>query len=437
MMQTDQARPGSAALPLRPETEATQCEAEASRSQGRSASTHAQPGSAELPLRPETEATQCEAEASRSQGRCAFSRRIVFASLLCALCFSSGMATSADTRRILVCADPAASETTRDACETILRSQPMLFGALQKTHEINGIMRVDDLQGDPADRAVWKRQALNHLVVVGTPDEGDVARRTQGFTFGINAKTREMYRLGVGRFTGDVGSVETTFNPYLYSNHFDDNPYSTLLVRLSGTTPVGVALAAEAFSQGMLNGMVLGSGAQRVETSLLDQTPSTEPPPNLPLSLSAGEAKYSMAGWSQCPENEYRACLDYGAAQEPRSIWRVKYLATGCLDDASGAAWIRSPHVMAWGNAVTIVEFVDNADPVKMYEGVRASVKPVAGKVAQAESFSVPMPVDGIVEKSLGRIVYWVQGRRLVMSSLPDWANVEIHDALEIPAPKP
>lgn len=341
-------------------------------------------------------------------------------------------AASEEKARILVCADRAAAVATSNACEAILGSQPMLFTALRQTQTVLDIVRFSEFLADPSDRAVWKRQALNHLVVVGTPDEGDGAKRTQGFTFGINTQKREMYRLGIGRFRGDVGSVETTFNPYLYSNRFDDNPFSTLLVRISGTTPRGVALAADAFVHGLLNGMVTGADATRVERTILDRDPSLEPPPALPASLALDSERFFMAGWSQCPENEYRACLDMGATNEPRRLWRVKYLTPGALEGASAATWVNSLHVMAWGNAVTLAKFADAADAAAMFRGVRAEVRASAKPVSVGgdEAFSVPMPVDEAFDKSLGRIVYWRQGGLLVMSSLPDWANVKIYNAL-------
>jgi hypothetical protein len=339
-------------------------------------------------------------------------------------------AASADTRCILVCADPRASATTSNACARLLTSAPMLFQALRETGGGGGVERFDNLQASPAKRGDWDRQALNHLVVVGTPDEGDGARRTQGFTFGVDTKKREMYRLGIGRFAGDVGSVETTFNPYLYCNKFDDNPYSTLLVRISGTTPRGVALAADAFARGLLNGMVAGPGAQRVERTILDRAPSVEPPPALWSSLAQNGGRFVMAGWSQCPENEYRACLDMGAAHEPQGLWRIKYLIRGSLDGASAETWANSPQAMAWGNAVTLAAFADPADAAAMIQGVRKEAGGKSVRVGGGEAVSVPMPVDEAFDKSLGRIVYWHQDGTLVMSSMPDWANEQIFNAL-------
>ena len=266
--------------------------------------------------------------------------------------------------------------------------------------------RHDALEAEPARKEQWLAQGEAHIVVLGTPGEGDVARKTMGFTYGIDTGKKEAYRLGFGRFRGDVGFVETRFNPWLYSNRVDDHADSTLLVRIGGTTPKGVELAAAAFVQGLNNGLVLGPGAQRVEETILDLDPSVEPPPAQPERIG----DLVLAGWTQCPAQEYRAMLDLGAQKEPRRMWRVKYLAPDALATASDAAWIFGPQAMSWGNAVTIAEFDDPADAQRTWEGIARQ----KGVKREGSVLTVPFPTDEAMPKSLGTIRYRVEGKRLV-----------------------
>ena len=343
-----------------------------------------------------------------------------------------------DTRRILVWASPDASAETLAARDTLLAEAAgaPLFHALALTHRTAPVLPAGGLGPSPQDRAAWRRQGLDNIIVVGTPDEGDVAARTKGFTYGIDTGRQELFRLGFGRFKGDIGVVETGFNPWLYSDRFDDNPYSTLLVRIAGTTPAGVALAARAFLDGLDNGIVLGPGSRRVEESILDRDPASDPPPALPPRFEAdGGDTLVFAGWSQVPEQEFRAFSDHGAAHEPAAMWRVKYLGTGVLDDCSGAAWIRGPAPMAWGNSVTVALFDDAGAAGNAWEGIGAACRERADlDVAGHPAFSIPMPVDGLSQTSLGRIAIWAQGRWLVMSSLPDPTHAAVAASLD-PSP--
>lgn len=341
---------------------------------------------------------------------------------------------SPDTRRIVVWADAGASEATlaaRDALLGTVGGAPF-FSALAKTHRTGHVIAAAALEAAPADRAAWRRQALDNVVIVGTPDEGAAAARAMGFTYGIDTARREIFRFGFGRFSGDAGCVETCFNPWLYSDRFDDNPYSTIMVRISGTTPAGVALAADAFSRGLINGIVLGPGAQPVDPGILCRTPSMDPPPDLPAQFDGdGERILVKAGWSQVPEQDYRAMLEYGSVHEPSGMWRVKYLATGALDDCSGAAWVRGPAPMAWGNAVTVARFDDPSDAARAWAGIRAACRERKEfSVGTTPAFSVAMPTDGLSATSLGEVAYWAQDEWLVMSSLPEETHAAVAAAV-------
>ena len=289
-----------------------------------------------------------------------------------------------------------------------------------------GVPRVEmQLEAEPKDKSKWTLQGLNHIVLAGISDEDAVFKKTVGFSFAIDTEKRELYRLGYGRFSGNVGCVETRFNPWLYSNHFDDNPFSTLLVRISGTTEAGVKLAAEAFKNGMNNGVVLGIGAARAESTILDLEPSDESPPNMPAVIEKNGKKLVFAGWTQCPANEYRAMLDLGAKAEPRRIWRVKYLSAESLATASASAWIDGPAAIAPGNALIIAEFGSAEDAQRAHDGAKAR----AGNSAKAAGegggagFSVPMAGDEQTGGLERRIFYRVVGKYFVGSSLPEWAG--------------
>jgi len=256
----------------------------------------------------------------------------------------------------------------------------------------------------PTRQEDWMRQANVHVLLEGLPVAGSVFTRAKGWTYGIDLEKKELFRLGLGRFRGDVGCVETLFNPWLYSDHVADAPRSTLLVRISGTSEAGVRLAREAFCKGMNNGVVLGKGVRRVEQSILDLDPSSDPPPRDVLTRLAVPADCVYAGWSQCPAQEYRAFLDWGATEEPQRVWRVKYLTRGSLESASGATWANSPLLAAFGHAVTIAAF---SSP----EQARAVLSRMPGR-------EVPYPKDES-GYGAGMVRFSTDGRYFLMSSLP------------------
>ena len=257
----------------------------------------------------------------------------------------------------------------------------------------------------PTSQEAWMRQANVHVFLEGMPEAGSVCARAKGWTYGIDLEKKELFRLGLGRFRGDIGCVETLFNPWLYSDRVMDAPRSTLLVRISGTTPEGVKLARKAFCKGMNNGVVLGKSARRVERSILDLDPSDEPPPKDVVEGIKVPTGCVYAGWSQCPAQEYRAYLDWGAQKEPRRVWRLKYMSRDSLASASGATWADSPLLQAFGHAVTIAEFETEADAKgvlsRVGSGDRAYPKDEAGYGA-------------------GKVRFRVVGRYFLMSSLPE-----------------
>lgn len=340
-------------------------------------------------------------------------------------------------RQVWYCVDAGASDATRLLRDSLADHPTPLFRALAATHALGDSIARDDFVAFPkipkhdARERVWERQAFNHLVLVGLPTDGPAMERTKGFTYAIDVEKREVYRLGFGRFRGDIGVVETTFNPYLYSEQIHDNPFSTLLVRITGTTQRGIELAAEAFRSGLCNGIVLGPDAVRAETSILDREPDGAPATKFPQSLPDGNGgTLEFAGWMQAPENDYRAYLDWGAKEQPASIERVKYFSRGALDTSGPAAWVNAPFPMAWGNAVNVVRFASEDDAEAVFAMVRRETRDATdSEVAGIAAFAVPFPKDE-AQSVPGRTVFFRKGAVLVLSSLPDAANAELARAI-------
>ncbi len=307
------------------------------------------------------------------------------------------------------------------------------LSALAATQGTTGTVLVDDFQVDPPrpnrDKT-WLCQAFNHIVLIGLPSD-PVMSRTKGFVFGIDEQKREVYSLGFGRFKGDIGVVEVSFNPYLYHDYIFDNPFSTLMVRLTGTTPKGISLAYGAFRNGLLNGIVPGEDAERVETSILDRDPDMTPPPAVPARLADSDGgEFLMAGWLQCPESEYRAFLDWGAKVQPARITRIKYFTKGSLDRVDAKAWVDAPFEKSWGNAITIVDFTDEADAKAVFERVRKETRDAQPSTVGAyQAFALPFPKDEAQDVP-GRTVFILNGVRLILTSLPDATLEDIASSL-------
>ncbi len=188
----------------------------------------------------------------------------------------------------------------------------------------------------------------------------------------------------------------------------------------------------------MNNGVVLGPGARRIETSILDRDPSADPPPALPEAV--GDLVF--AGWSQPTEAEARAFLDWGATAQPVALWRAKYLATGALETGSGAAWTLGPSALAWGNAALLARFADPADPGRVLAALRSApgakesaAPPVlrSSPVTRRSLLVLPMPADENNPALPGDVAVWAQGPWVVLSTLPAAANDALSAALPTP----
>jgi hypothetical protein len=168
-----------------------------------------------------------------------------------------------------------------------------------------------------------------------------------------------MYVFGFGNLLGNIGYIESDRNPFLHAQAIKFAPYETEFVTLSGTTPAGVKLAADAFlKDGLINGVV-ASDWKRGDTTLLDRDPLS-PGMALPEALPMQVGKWKLIGITQASEDEYRGVLaDTGV--EPQVIWRGKYYSPGAWDGAGQAHALQDYnaglHRRSYGNSVWAAEF--------------------------------------------------------------------------------
>jgi hypothetical protein len=303
-------------------------------------------------------------------------RRLIF--LLCCLSplvQAQPAATSANTAKsapptqglvIAVADNPAPDiKSAADKIERATATQQLLkvFAEGKAPRRVESLTL---LNGAPTARG------FAHLVCVGLPEDpliqaawGREARRIDG----------GLYVFGFGHLRGDIGYIESDRNPFLHSRFIEKVPYETEIVLITGNTPRGVGLAADAFLKGVVNGVVAAPGWTRPATSLLEQTPLTpdfELPANLPQKLG----DWQLIGVSQGGADEYRGVLaDAGA--EPQQIWRGKYYKPGVWDGSGAenaiADYFAGLQRRTYGNTLWLARFRDENE-----------AKAVAPKIAAA-----------------------------------------------------
>jgi hypothetical protein len=201
--------------------------------------------------------------------------------------------------------------------------------------------------------------AYNHLVLVGMPQDPliSVAWQREAMPFAGG-----MYVFGFGHMQGDIGYIESDRNPFLHSQAIASTPYETHLITITGTSPAGVQLAAEAFlQQSLVNGVVAAKGWTRPRTSLLDRDPLA-PGFGLPALVPDRIGDAQRIACTQASEDEYRGVLeDTGVL--PRAIWRVKYFSKGNWDSAGAAGsfdnYAAGLHRRSYGNTLWLAQFAD------------------------------------------------------------------------------
>lgn len=205
--------------------------------------------------------------------------------------------------------------------------------------------------------------AYNHLVLIGTPDADPVQSVWQReAAIGYGGRAGDIYVYGFGHLRGDIGYIESDRNPFLHAATIPFAPYETEIVTLSGSSPAGIAAAADAFlSRNLVNGVVAATGWTRPETTLLDREPLPPgfAPPALAPATRNGLARIAV---TQAGEDEYRGVLaDTGV--EPAEIWRFKYLTPDGWNLARSVqafdAYAAGLHRRAYGNTLWLARFPD------------------------------------------------------------------------------
>ena len=325
--------------------------------------------------------------------------------------------TAGEQKKILVGSCPEAAEFSGGLMKP---DAGLLFTALEKSGAASG-KREAVSSAELLKKEAFDKAAYNHLVVVGRKGTDPLLEQCWGHQAAIDSETKTFYRLGYGTLRSDIGYVECDWNPFLYSNKVRTNSFTTVIVKISGTSDAGVKAALDAFRKGLLNGVVPAGKVERVKTSILDRDPDPTPPPHLPQMVRAGERNAYLCGWTQPSEEEYRAFLD-AAGVMPRRMWRVKYLADGALEDVSARAWVNGLHRLAYGNTVMIAEFANAPDAEKTFLALSRVRGAKRGMTGSFDSVTFDQPRDEAFDKSYGKIRYLRKGVFLYAVSLPESA---------------
>jgi hypothetical protein len=269
-------------------------------------------------------------------------------------------AASLAERSLKICVAADAAAEVRRAAETVLaavKSHPLL-GIFAGEHPPSALTESGALlAGPPADRA------YDHLVLIGLPNDPLVQAAWQR-----EARLRSdggLYIFGFGHLHGEIGYVESDRNPFLHSRAIPRAPFETEIVTLTGNTPAGVALAADAFlKHGLINGVFAANGWTRPEPNLLQRDPL--PPTFATPDVFPNNARvWIRAGFTQPGEDEYRGVLaDTGI--EPREIWRAKYYRPHAWDGEGAAAafdnYSGGLHRRATGDTLWAARFASEAE---------------------------------------------------------------------------
>ena len=347
-------------------------------------------------------------------------KMLKYAVLLFSLCCVL-TAVAAEKPKILICTDPSLAPEIGEAARSLLtveNARPLaaLVGcrAADETPQ-----RIESASLLPD--AAFNQAAFNHLVVIGRPDQDPLQAKVRGHQAKVDPAAREFYRLGYGRLQGDIGYVECDWNPFLYSEKVKNNPFTTVVIKISGTSDAGVLAALKAFQSGLLNGIVAVGEPVRPERSLLDYLPVNDAPPALPERIG----NLTRAGYTQPDGVEYRAWLEWSGV-EPEQLWRIKYLADGVYDDVSPAAWVNGLHRLAYGNAVTIAEFASAEQVAQLRNALLKRNGAKNGKLGTLDAIIFDQPTDEAFDRSYGKVAYVMLGRRAAAVSLPEaqWSVV-------------
>ena len=256
--------------------------------------------------------------------------------------------------------------------------------------------------------------AFRHLVVLGEPDDPLVRQILQ---HEARFENGNVYAFGFGRFSGDLGWIESGPNPFLHSRFVARPPFETELVLITGTTPAGIAAAAERFLDSTLvNGLVASGQVERLETTLLDRAP-LDCAVALPDSVPARAGGWTRIGITDCSAEVGRGILEL-IGEEPSRVFAVKYHRPGVWDGAGAESaignFLAGLHRAAYGNTVLVAEFSSTA---------RAEA--AAGRLNREKRIAASHKGDGKnPEKPPVRC--FSRGVWLLMSTLPEEFNREL-----------
>ena len=199
-----------------------------------------------------------------------------------------------------------------------------------------------------------ERAATHHILVVGTEASNRVMQRLPSHwtlnrdLYYAGRTPYESYMPGTGYYAagfgtfpqGTVGYLEWDRNPYWHyaTNLLDDRkdakptlPYRQM-VRLTGNTPEGVAMAVDAFiSRRILAGVIVAGGKLPDAMSLwtLDAAHYALPeqaPPWIPAAdATQGGLALIFAGWSLADSMIYAGFREL-TGRDANAIWRAKFL---------------------------------------------------------------------------------------------------------------
>ena len=328
----------------------------------------------------------------------------------------AGALAAQPKRGLLICVSDAAPLAVRSAATSVLEAVPHhpLLTSFANDHAPTSLCSSEQLVSEGAER-----RAYNHLVLVGLANDPMIAAATQ---HEAKPEPGGFYTFGFGHFTGDIGYIESDRNPFLHGAAIAKTPFETEVVAITGSTPAGVRLAAEAFLRNnLVNGVVAALGWKRPVPNLLDHDPLA-PAFQTPDLLRTQIGGYRLIGLTQAAEDEYRGVLaDTGIA--PREIWRAKYYRDGAWDGEGEAhafdQYSFGLHRRAYGNTVWMARFASAAEAAAQAPKIAAAANlKVQGKRWTGKQPPYAGGTNAGESDSAGPLLLWQEGEWVVMSTL-------------------
>jgi hypothetical protein len=339
----------------------------------------------------------------------------VFASLAPSLC-----GQAANTRTLKICVAADAPPEVRASAERIRAGVP--GSPLLSLLAANGVSLEDStrLRSGPIEAL-----AYHHLVLVGLPSDPLIQAAWQHEAV---VEKGGFYIFGFGHLHGDIGYIESDRNPFLHSAAIAAAPYETEIITLTGSTPAGVQLAADAFlKMELINGVIAAPGWSRPRTTILDHDPLTIPLEPVALAPAVlGSAQ--QVGITQAGENEYRDVLE-DTGIKPESIWRAKFYEPGVWDQAAPAEasspseFLNGLHRRATGNTLWIARFASVDDAAASAQ----KIADAAGLSRSGAAWSGPGPSGNLIAEPqvvpgepAPKLLLWTSARTVFLSTVPE-----------------